>query len=90
MTCPTGAVCNNGDCGLPAQMCGRVEIKGTWNRESDGKFSLLSCPVGHQLVNNTGHDVQKCVECGPTDFILSSSDPAEQCQKCPASAVSLL
>jgi hypothetical protein len=87
--CPTGAVCSNGNCGLPDQMCGRVKIKGTWYRESEGKFSLLSCPVGHQLVHYP-HDVQRCVECGPADFILNSSDPADRCQKCPSSAVSPL
>ena len=86
MTCPAGAVCPNGICSLPTQKCTAGEIKGTWERGSDGKFALLSCPIGHQLVNETGHDVQTCVRCEAGFFIMSSSDPNEICQKCPASA----
>ena len=72
-----GAVCLDGFCSLPKVECTGSEIKGEWKRLPDGTFALLSCPTGHQLINETGHDFQTCGRCETGFFINSPNDPNE-------------
>ena len=90
-TCPAGAVCTDGSCALAMSnlQCktGMDAIKGTWKRSNqDGRFSLLGCPIGHRLNNETGHDVQACQRCPEGMYMLDPNDPSQTCQACPMTA----
>jgi serine/threonine protein kinase len=76
LTCPAGSTCYGGR---------NVSLSmGTWN-ETGGKYVLVGCPERHQLVNSVGgvfsHDVQRCLACADSEYILNSNDPAFSCQK---------
>ena len=83
-TCPKGAVCSDLSCafGKPQYQCdvGMPSIKGSWTRREDGLFALMSCPVGHQLINQTGHDMQECKQCAEGKYMLDPNDPSMVCQ----------
>jgi hypothetical protein len=91
MICPAGAVCSDGSCALATRnlQCapGKEAIKGTWMRSTqNGHFLLFGCPVGHRLNNESGHDVQDCLQCPEGTYMLDPNDPSESCQACPMTA----
>eukprot|EP00961_Rhodomonas_salina_P255539 3453574-Rhodomonas_salina.5 len=47
---------------------------------------MLGCPLGHVLVNSTGHDMQQCRACAVGKYVRDSWDPNGRCMVCPASA----
>jgi len=94
--CPAAAMCPDGSCGLsnfPAFECIGIgsensmpNVVGTWIRDESQKYGLLDCPIGHQLINNTGYELQECSLCTEGKYISSSSDPQYSCFNCPPSA----
>ena len=75
LRCPAGGICNGGN-NLSFPL-------GTWEI-SNGTYILLSCPPGHQLVNSAhgifSQDVQECLPCKPSQYILNSNDSHFVCQ----------
>ena len=63
---------------------------GKWTVE-DGIYRLMSCPPGHQLVNaingKFSHDIQQCLPCQQSEYIVSSNNSDFSCQPCPVGAV---
>ena len=88
--CPSGALCPDSTCALakPGLKCSPLEspVNGVWRRGPGGLFSLLGCPSGFRLNNETGHDVQACAQCPVGKYMLDSNDPKLSCQTCPISA----
>jgi hypothetical protein len=93
--CPAAALCPDGTCGFrnPGFTCSGIgsylkpSIPGTWVRDPDERFSLISCPTGHRLINTTGYKLQECARCPDGMYIISSSHPLYRCYKCPPSAL---
>jgi len=92
--CPAAAMCPDGRCGLasPDLACSGIgsdrmsQVKGTWIRTQEEKFRLIDCPVGHQLINETGYELQACSHCAEGKYISVSSDPSYKCYNCPPNA----
>lgn len=88
--CPAGALCADSTCALakPGLKCSPLAsaVVGIWRRGPDGLFTLLGCPTGFRLINDTGHDVQACIQCPDGKYMLDSNDPTLSCQTCPLSA----
>lgn len=85
-TCPQGAKCRDGSCGLSDEGCQGVEsITGQWIRKPNLEYALLGCPVGHTLRNAT-HDFAECLACPEGKYVFDSSDPEGVCVKCPPGA----
>ena len=89
--CPVGLECRDGSCAIQSSLdvdravCkdGSVSmIKGDWI-SSQSLAVLVSCPIGHRLVNQTGSKMQKCEECADGKFMLDSRKPGLECQPCP-------
>mmetsp|Transcript_36466 Transcript_36466/g.96060 ORF Transcript_36466/g.96060 Transcript_36466/m.96060 type:complete len:1960 (+) Transcript_36466:49-5928(+) len=78
---------------LPSGECAggdNVKFKqGQWSI-ANGMYILVGCPLGHQLVNSIGgtfsHDIQDCIMCLPTQYIVDSNNSAFSCQNCPLGA----
>eukprot|EP00292_Cryptomonas_paramecium_P002636 CAMPEP_0113722472 /NCGR_PEP_ID=MMETSP0038_2-20120614/37772_1 /TAXON_ID=2898 /ORGANISM="Cryptomonas paramecium" /LENGTH=2376 /DNA_ID=CAMNT_0000651725 /DNA_START=109 /DNA_END=7236 /DNA_ORIENTATION=+ /assembly_acc=CAM_ASM_000170 len=89
---PTAGVPSCFNC-LPLAVCnGGDEItfkKGTWTI-ANGMYMLIGCPRGYQLVNSIGgqfsHDVQECIQCGSSQYVIDSNNSAFSCQNCPLGA----
>jgi hypothetical protein len=94
--CPVAALCPDGTCGLrnsPHFMCSGVgsqskpKVVGTWIRGLDERFAVIGCPRGHQLINETGYELQECFMCAEGKYISDSNDPSLKCSRCPPSAI---
>jgi len=94
--CPAAALCPDGTCGLknfPSFACSGIgsdkmpNVVGTWIRGSDEKYAVHGCPVGHQLINETGYELQECYMCPEGKYISNSNDAAYACFNCPPSGI---
>jgi hypothetical protein len=94
--CPAAAICPDGSCGLryfPEFKCSGIgsdrmpNVAGTWIRDSNERYMVIGCPVGHQLINQTGYEMQSCFQCPEGKYISRSNDPTSRCFNCPPSAV---
>ena len=94
--CPVSALCSDSSCGLRNSgfACSGVgsdlkpSVVGTWARlPEDERYSLLSCPTGHQLINTTGYKLQACLKCPIGFYIILSTVPGYRCYKCPPGAL---
>jgi hypothetical protein len=94
--CPAAALCPDGTCGLrnsPDFMCSGIgsqskpKVVGTWIRGLDERFAVIGCPTGHQLINETGYELQECFMCSEGKYISNSNDPSSKCFRCPPSAI---
>lgn len=92
--CPGSAMCKNGYCALrnfPDLRCEGIgsdlmpAVVGTWIRNPEDMYSLISCPIGHQLINNTGLELQQCFQCPKGKYISRSDDTKYRCYNCPSS-----
>lgn len=45
-------------------------------RTQDCLTPQTGCPTGHLLNNETGHDVQACVQCAEGKYMANSNDPS--------------
>jgi hypothetical protein len=92
--CPAAAMCPDGSCGLrnTGFKCSGIgsddmpNVIGTWIRDWKQMYRVIECPVGHQLINNTGYELQECAECPNGKYISQSNDPSYRCFNCPPSA----
>ena len=82
LNCPAGGTCTGG--------CSVEFAVGNWEI-SKGKYVLMSCPIGYQLVNSIGgtfsHDAQRCAPCPIESYIYDSNNSKLSCQPCPIGAV---
>lgn len=94
--CPVSALCPDSSCGLRNSgfACTGIgsdlmpSVVGDWARRSiDERYSLLACPIGHQLINTTGYKLQACSKCPAGYYIILSTDPDYRCYKCPPGAL---
>ncbi len=79
--CPPTAQCSGGN---------NVNFSvGVWV-ESGGFYRLIDCPRGYQLLNSINsmfnHDVQQCIACSSTQYILATNNSKFTCQSCPVGA----
>jgi len=83
-SCPIGAICDGSDLAPPfyQQELGPNNTA-VWVDGGDGRFYLKSCPLGHQLINNTGYELQQCLKCDLGEYVERSDDPAYVCEPCP-------
>ena len=55
-----------------------------------GIYRLVGCPPGHQLVNSIdgvfSHDIQDCLSCPQSDYIVNTDNSSYTCQTCPIGA----
>ena len=83
LNCPQNSQCHGGD---------SVEISslGLWVIRS-GMYRLIACPSGYQLINSIdgvfSHDIQQCVACSSSEYILDSNNSNYTCQQCPVGAI---
>jgi hypothetical protein len=85
LNCPAGAACDRG--GADVRF-----LAGAWIAVG-GRYRLLSCPPGHQLINSTAgtssgafaHDLQQCRACPVEEYIVDPS--ADACTACPKGAL---
>ena len=81
LNCPAGGTCSGG---FSVYFAG-----GNWEI-FQGKYILLHCPVGYQLVNSIGgtflHDAQRCAPCPIDSYIFDSNNSKLSCQPCPIGA----
>mmetsp|Transcript_4944 Transcript_4944/g.15471 ORF Transcript_4944/g.15471 Transcript_4944/m.15471 type:complete len:348 (-) Transcript_4944:821-1864(-) len=90
---PTAGVPSCFNCPPSGDCAGGDDVtfsRGTWEIRQ-GMYMLVGCPRGYQLVNSIGgvfsHDVQDCVQCGSTQYIVDSNNSAFECQNCPLGAI---
>ena len=81
LNCPSSAICKGGN---------DVQFSlGTWS-VSEGMYTLIACPPGHQLVNSVSgvfsSDIQNCEACSSNQYILNSNNSKFKCESCPVGA----
>ena len=80
-SCPPNAVCTGGD---------KVNFSsGKWVVDN-GFYRLVDCPSGHQLINSINFqfdpNVQQCLPCSTSQYIIATNDSKFICQPCPVGA----
>ena len=93
--CPKGLECDaDGSCSIrssfdyakPSCPAGSTIPKGVWTLTSQG-VSLISCPTGFRLVNQTGDEMQHCQQCADGEYMDDSAVPMLECRLCPPQGV---
>ena len=81
-TCPTGLVCEDGECSIPPACTDGTLIVGSWtDDDGDGQYDLVACPAGYQK-QIASFDTQQCHAClSPAQYIIDPNN--DICQNCP-------